>query len=427
MGSYCTIYFDQLEVCSAKSAVPDVFGAIFQESDRLTRESRHGKDDTSEVVYEATSDVILSRLDLLGCTSQASRERLSKWISDEQEYWTDYALYDDQDWVEEIAEAIRKLTLEEWYRRVPQVLHSKHKRDQPIDVIEQKMREFDSSWLWFDGRDSLVGFRALLDANPDVEKVTLDISDLIQGGWLDEYEPVSRGARRDENQGIEPLAPTVVLAEGRSDITILERSLPILFPERQDYFSFFEHKELNVDGGASYLVKFLKAFAAARTPLRLIAIFDNDTAGRQAHQQAEILNLPDNIILFRLPDTQLARRYPTIGPQGIHVVDVNGKAASIELYLGRSALTINDQLCRVRWAGYNKSTDSYQGEVDGKDEVKKRFFQKLESASHPSGAQEAFPELAEVWRGIFAAVGRCCEATHRNTVHFRWHDAWYEL
>ena len=158
------------------------------------------------------------------------------------------------------------------------------------------MRDFDSSWLWFDGHDSLVGFRALLDANPDVGKVTLDISDLIQGGWLEEHEPVSQGARRDDNQGIGPLVPTVVLAEGHSDITILKRSLPILFPERQDYFSFFEHKELNVDGGASYLVKFLKAFAAARTPLRLIEIFDNDTAGRQAHQQAGALNLPDNII-----------------------------------------------------------------------------------------------------------------------------------
>ena len=427
MGSYCTIYFDQWEVCSAKSAVPDVFSAIFQEPDRLVRDSRCEGDDTPEVVYEASRNVILSRLDLLGCTSQIARDRLSKWISDEQEYWEEDTPYGDRNWAEEIAEAIRNLTPEKWYRRVPQVLYNKHNRDHAIDVVKQKMRDFDSSWLWFDGHDSLVGFRALLDANPDVEKVTLDISDLIQGGWLDEYEPVSHGALRDDNQRIGPLAPTVVLAEGHSDITILKRSLCILFPERQDYFSFFEHKELNVDGGASYLVKFLKAFAAVRTPLRLIAIFDNDTEGRQAHRQAEALNLPDNIILFRLPDTKLARSYPTIGPQGIHVVDVNGQAASIELYLGLSALMVNGQLRQVRWTGYNKSTDSYQGEVDDKDEVKQKFFQELKRASHPSMAQNAFPELADVWRAIFAAVERCCEATHRNTAHFRWHDTWHEL
>jgi hypothetical protein len=47
----------------------------------------------------------------------------------------------------------------------------------------------------------------------------------------------------------------------------------------QDYFSFFNHAELSVDGGAVYLVKFLKAFAAARAPLRIVAVFDNDTAG----------------------------------------------------------------------------------------------------------------------------------------------------
>jgi hypothetical protein len=88
-----------------------------------------------------------------------------------------------------------------------------------------------------------------------------------------------------------PLAPTVVLAEGSSDIRILQRSLAVLFPERQDYFAFFNHAELSVDGGTAYLVKFLKAFAAARAPFRMIAVFDNDTAGIQAFRQASALGL----------------------------------------------------------------------------------------------------------------------------------------
>ena len=210
---------------------------------------------------------------------------------------------------------IRRLTVEEWYARVPQVLATRYDREQPADEIDRRMRDHDSDWLWFDGCGSLVTLRALLDANPHAQNVTLDITDLIGGGYLSVDERVCEDRRKDDMLRMGPLVPTVVLAEGRSDINILKRSLSILFPERQDYFSFFEHAELNVDGGAAYLVKFLKAFAAARTPLRLVAIFDNDTIGRQAHRQAQHLGLPDNMILLRLPDTDLARTYPTIGPR----------------------------------------------------------------------------------------------------------------
>lgn len=37
-----------------------------------------------------------------------------------------------------------------------------------------------------------------------------------------------------------------------------------------------------VDGGTAYLVKFLKAFAAARAPFQMSGVFDNDTTGIQA-------------------------------------------------------------------------------------------------------------------------------------------------
>ena len=375
---------------------------------------RYEGDDSLEVVYETTKDVVLARLALMGCTSQIARERLSRWITDERAYWEEVAECGEANWAENTTEAIRKFTSEEWYTRVPLVLARRYTREDPIDAIDRHMRDHADSWLWFDGHDSLVGFRALLDANPQMEKVTLDISDLIGGGWLEADEGVCKRHQNDDILRTVPLVPTVVLAEGRSDINILKRSLSILFPERQDYFSFFEHAELNVDGGAAYLVKFLKAFAAARAPLRLVAIFDNDTAGRQAHRQAQDLGLPDNMILLRLPDTDLAGAYPTIGPQGFHSVDVNGKAASIELYLGRIALTVNGQLRRVRWTGYDKAANAYQGEVEAKDDIKQHFFRELDSLSLSTDAQEAFPELVDVWNAIFAAVELSAEAAQRK-------------
>ena len=422
MGSYCTIYFDELELCSAKSAVPDMFSAIFQESDRQVRVSRYEGEDAPEVVYETTKDVVLARLALMGCTPKIARERLSKWIIDEQETWKEYVSEGDGNWAEETAEAICNFTIDDWYTRVPQVLARRHSGSEPIDAIDRHMQDHDSRWLWFDGYDSLVGFRALLDANPLIERVTLDVSDLIHGGWLDEGERVCQGHSNDSIHRMGPLAPTVILAEGRSDINILRRSLSVLYPDRQDYFSFFEHAELNVDGGAAYLVKFLKAFAAARTPLRLVAIFDNDTAGRQAHCQAQGLALPDNMILLRLPDTDLAKKYPSIGPQGLHAVNVNGQAASIELYLGRKALSVNGNLRRVRWTGYNKSADAYQGEVEDKDEVKRLFFQEIVAFDCSTDAQEKFPELVDVWKAIFEAVEHSAEAAERQAANYGWRD-----
>ncbi|HYO51878.1 HEPN/Toprim-associated domain-containing protein [Archangium sp.] len=413
MGSYCSIQFDELEVCISKSVVPDIFCAIFQEADRLVRRSRDEDDEDPDVVYEATRDVVLARLDLLGCTNTVVKERLAAWLEAERATWEGYVA-NDREWALETAQALRELTPEEWYVRAPEVLATRYEREEPVDVIDRHMRDHNDSWLWFDGYGSLVGLRALLDACHDVKVVTLDITALIGGGWLDKDEKVCETRREADVLEPRPLAPTVVLGEGSSDIRVLQRSLAVLFPERQDYFSFFNHAELSVDGGTTYLVKFLKAFAAARAPFRMVAVFDNDTTGLQAYRQVSTLRLPDNIIVVRLPDTELAKAYPTVGPQGRHVVDVNGQAAGIELYLGRAALTADGELRPVRWTGYNQAARAYQGEVEAKTEVESTFLDALATFSNPADARAAFPELVSVWEAIFRAVERSAESAERK-------------
>jgi len=416
MGSYCTIYFDDIDVWAAKTVVPDEWCAMFQESDRLVRNSPDPEDEDSAVVYEAVREVVLARLSLLGCTAPVARERLITWLEAQRATWDEYRSEEGGEWAEGQAEALRTLTPEIWYARVAQVLATQYTEDEPFDEIDRLMREEEDSPLWFDGYGSLLSLRALLDACPDVRTVTLDISDLIGGGWLSEDERVCEARRKDSGLEPRPLAPTVILAEGSSDIRVLQRSLPVLFPEWQDYFSFFNHDELEkkVDGGANYLVKFLTAFAAARAPFRVVAVFDNDTAGVQAYDQASALGLPDNIIVVRLPDIGLARAYPTVGPQGHHIVDVNGKAASIELYLGREALMIDGELRPVRWKGYVQAADAYQGEVTGKSEVERAFLRALPTFSSPVEARAAFPELVSVWEEIYGVVERSAEMAQRK-------------
>jgi hypothetical protein len=416
MGSYCEIRFDNLDVCGAKSAVPDHFCALFQESDRrIQRVPDSDPEHTPYVVYETSRSVMLDRLALLGCTTAVVRECFDDWRLGQIETWSD----DGEDWATRLTSTLKALTFEEWQSRVPHVLRDQFSNKEPADEIDRNMLDTggDDGWLWFAGYGSLISIRALLDACPDVQAVSLDISDLVGGGWLE--EDVALCAERRANDPLEPrpLAPTVVLAEGSSDIRVLQHSLAALFPERLDYFSFFNHVELNVDGGANYLIKFLKAFAAARAPLRLVAIFDNDVAGAQAFEQARRLNLPRNIILVRLPYIDLAGEYPTIGPQGEHVVDVNGLAGSIELYLGQSALTKDGALRPVRWTGYVASAGVYQGEIDGKGEVEAAFLALIDSYPTAHAARTAHPDLVSVWQLIFAAVETTAEVAQLELVH----------
>ena len=421
MGSYCALRFDDVEVCSAKSWVPDEFCAVFQESDRQVRDRTDGESEWQEVSYVATRDIVLARLKLLGCTATVAREQLTEWLAEERETWNEYRLGKGGEWALGTAEALDRLTVEEWYERAPSMIVQRDDGGTPSDAIARHMTLHQGgSWLWFAGDGSLISLRALLDACPDVRVVTLDVTDLVGGGWLDPSEAVCRGRRKSELTTIHPVSPTVILAEGKSDIAVLRRSLSCLFPEREEFFSFFEHSELKVDGGAGYLVKFLKAFAAAQAALRVVAVFDNDTAGVQALKQTQEIDLPSNIMAVRLPDTEFARRYPTIGPQGCHVVDVNGTAASIELYLGRDALTVNGESRPVRWVGYNSSIGSYQGEVEDKAQVVKAFLRQLEVMPDQIAARNAFPELVRVWMSIFSAVERYSEEVMRQSPRSEW-------
>jgi len=139
----------------------------------------------------------------------------------------------------------------------------------------------------------------------------------------------------------------------------------------------------------------------------MLEIFDNDTIGREAYNRARALPLPSNVSVLLLPDIELARHYPSLGPQGAHIVDVNGTAASIELYLGRHSLTRSSgDLTPIRWRGYVDKLGSYQGELDDKSAITQRFDESLSEMRSPEAARAAFPELALLWSKIIDLSGR---------------------
>ncbi len=85
-------------------------------------------------------------------------------------------------------------------------------------------------------------------------------------------------------------------------------------------------------------------------------------------------------------------------------MDVNGQACSIELYLGRDALTGRDgQLRPVEWTSRDPKLARYQGKVIGKAEIGEAFLRRLPTFPTPEAARWALPELVAIWQAIFHA------------------------
>lgn len=417
MVSSCELYLDDIDLTGQKAFVPDFLSALFQESDRI--EYRDEKNKVDIVEYRITRESILMRLDLMGCTEALSKKRFLSWqdeeIKDEEAYRE--KMSDDKDTIsdDKTLNALRALTWEEWQRRVPDVLltwYDLEKHDKYLDEIDLYMKNDDPSWLWFDGYDSLLSLRAIISASSDTKFIKLNIEPLIGGGWISAEEKVCDNKIRIVSSRGQPSGPTIILAEGQSDIKILKSSIVRFHPELMEFVTFLDHSEFRVDGGASYIVKFLKAFAAAQVPANIVAVFDNDTAGLSAYKEAIALNLPHNMTCVHLPDIELGNSYPTIGPQGDHDANINGKACGIELYLGRAALSSNGSLRPVRWTGYDKRAKVYQGEVDEKNVVQDVFLKAMRDG--PGDLNEEYSEMKLLWNTIILAAVHVAEASQKT-------------
>jgi hypothetical protein len=406
MGSSCELKFDAISLLSQKSFVPDEFVCLFQESDR--RESQHPAVGVMEVGYFASRQAVLQRLDLLGYTIDHARGHFEKWLEQERETYSEYEKDADGGCASETLQALRHLTYEEWLSRARDVLLTRFDFSRPMDVykdeIDRQMRSLQDNWLFYDA-NPLPIIRSLLEKFSDVREVALDIGDLINGGYIDPTEKLCETRRTPDLQMRSDLQPTVIMAEGSTDIAVLKRSLQRLYPYLTDYFTFFDYETPHLDGGTSYLVKFLRAFTAARINMSVIAIFDNDAVGFDAFNLASRPPLPANIKVTRLPDIELARSYPTIGPQGEHNIDVNGKAASIELFLGRHNLSGDGGvLIPVVWTHYLHNTRQYQGALNDKQKVFERFMEETTREGNFDHYRARFPELVVLWEHIFELV-----------------------
>lgn len=162
----------------------------------------------------------------------------------------------------------------------------------------------------------------------------------------------------------------LIVTEGSTDGAILRKAMELLRADILDFFDFVDMSENYPFTGAGNLFRFSQGLTQIKVQNKVVVIFDNDAAGRDAQRKVQQLELPPNMLVLRLPDLPECRLFRTVGPSGLSKEDINGQAVSIELFLD---LGIGSEPS-VRWTSYNPSIDSYQGELIDKERYITRFL-----------------------------------------------------
>lgn len=448
MGCWSTLKIGNVVFGSWKDGVDDSIMVLFSESEKLIRHvapdpvggaAREGSEGSPSlsVQYVTTIQALKRRLDFLGFTlatcrrafeiAQAQeiadlRKRIAEFRGRREEAGTSALI----EHYSKRIELLSKSDTESWLFAFREAFLA------APDVDREPLSELASSLLpgefsepssfvpggtrfWFPGvHDERFRLRLELEATDDGE-AALDISDLVDGEYYSDSDPLASWSREWISAKEREALHLIVLTEGSTDKFVLESALPILRPELTDYISFMDFAAFKVEGGASFLSSIVRSFAGAGIRDRVVAVFDNDTAGCAAECALSKHPLPENIKVIRYPDIDLARNYPTLGPTGKVAMDVNGSAASIELYLGRDVLAEpSGELVPVQWKGFDTTMGRYQGEVLDKRACMHRFSQKLGKLR---GSKD-LPDLSE-WRDLGAIMNAICsvfETTGRDSL-----------
>jgi hypothetical protein len=435
MGSFCDLRIAGYSVIEQKYRIDPELLCIFVETEKVhavrapDRQRCEGDEDDENGDFDGycnTAGAIAERLDLMGFTPEAARADFDLTrLSELQEKRDLNAAWTGNDGIpptfrersEREIEFLSHLTFEAWLaamRRVREddVCWKDYDVESRNQVFSRKLDEIEAHILNERNEDEspILGYycsdfrflirASLLCAKP-MDLVVLDCSEMVNAGYFEAAEPIVQNARALAAAGARAVEKILVLTEGRSDTHLLRETLDVLYPHLKEFLSFLDYDQFAVAGGAGNLLNLLRGFAGAGVSNRVLALFDNDAAGTVEIRKARAMTLPSNFRVLQLPNITRGEAYPTFGPTGLTEANINGLACSIELYLGKSALTDQSgSLVPVQWRGYERSLSRYQGELVEKKSVQDRYFELLRAG------QADTSDLDLVFRQLFQAFHR---------------------
>ncbi len=84
--------------------------------------------------------------------------------------------------------------------------------------------------------------------------------------------------------------------------------------------------------------------------------------------------------MYKIKLHEPTRVLNSYGPINNESTNINGRACSIELFLGKDVLLIDGEFEPIMWSGYIDKVKAYQGEIKNKGGVQKRFDEKIKKS-----------------------------------------------
>lgn len=443
MGNYARIRIGVYPLAATRDFVDPTAMILFSESDKCVQmpdvfvedDDEFGEDEEHaypEVKYVASLAVVKDRLEFMGYTLDKVREEFQSGVEEliaERTAWLEHEPSARNDiWHQSLVKTLsilKQITFEDWLEAFGFIFrgnhypgyHHKNSGESPEEnfppLIQFLLSESPREGVWTPLYDFRSSIRAAIEITGIEPELVYDISELVDEGTIDPDSDLCEWARRQTADEFVLNHKVIVFTEGKSDKRIIEGALRLLYPHLTDYYSFMDYDAARSEGGAGALVAVIKAFVGGGIVNRTIALFDNDTAARAALRGLRTVSLPESIRVIHLPDVDWARKYPTLGPQGLIEMDVNGLAGSVELYFGSDVLRQDDgTFMPVQWRGYDTTMQAYQGEVLNKTTLQEKYSAKLDACLSNPGAIDQYD-----WTGMKAIVDLIRTAFHSRKPH----------
>lgn len=414
MGTSIELCVGDVSLSYSKNFMGDDYGFLFQETD-LT----HRKTDSIDYNYyeehpEEYEDLgiaeerftrklsrVLPRLNMLGSSLEVARAEYQALVSEAVEI----ASYDESEdprpeylSFEEFCDLACRYPLNDLkndyveYDTPDRDTLSQGRFATDIDIIERIPSTDDSDLYWSEASflsarvcilsaQSMLQVFGLSAANAEAE-VTWEFGPIVHAGWVPR-EAFRPGARKTQK--------ILIATEGASDARIIRRSLDILRPDVADFFNFVDVDERHHFWGTGNLVKFAEGLLRIDVLNQVLFVLDNDAEGAGAFRKFENLELPSNMRAMILPELEEFRTFSTLGPEGVSVSDINGRAAAIECYLD---LRLGPYPApQVIWSNFKKDIGKWHGALDSKESYSKNFYntsdERLQNGSYDTSKLSA--------------------------------------
>lgn len=368
MGSYSHLIISGYPILTQKNGYVDfVVNSIFTKDDFCTYDIlnkdknklvwgdayENDLDTSSNICFKSTAKICKERLELFGVNYQASKQDFEQAISisiADQEY----DFFNNE-----------KITYDLYLKEISSIISLKLKtygNNYSVN-FSHYLQEFE---LMFESQNILCALWSIFSVVDEDSIIEYELTEIINGGWVDKNLVDSIDIQK-----------IILLTEGKTDTEFIKIGINLFYPYLMNYFHFMDFENSRYEANASRLVHTVKSFVGSGIKNLIIALFDNDSAAFKEINNLRLVKLPSNIKVLQYPNIELADNYPTIGPSGNQIMNINGLACSIEMYLGKDCLSPNGSLLPIQWTGLVETINKYQGVVQKKDEVQDRFRNKI--------------------------------------------------